>query len=40
MLKKFLLLTGMTLILTAAISADIPWPPCPPNCGLVSTSAR
>jgi hypothetical protein len=36
MIKKILLLMGMTLILTAAVSADMPWPPCPPNCELPS----
>jgi hypothetical protein len=40
MLKKLLLLAGMTLIFTAAVSADWPIPPCPPNCGFASTSAR
>ena len=40
MIKKVLLLMGMTLIFTAAVSADWPIPPCPPNCGLISSSAR
>jgi hypothetical protein len=40
MIKKLLLLAAMTLVLTAAISADVPWPPCPPSCDLISSSVR
>jgi hypothetical protein len=37
MIKKLLLLAGMTLAFTAAVSADMPLPPCPPSCDFVST---
>ena len=37
MIKKLLLLAAMTLVFTAAISADMPLPPCPPFCDLMST---
>jgi hypothetical protein len=37
MIKKVLLLAGMTLAFVAVISADAPLPPCPPSCDLVST---
>ena len=36
MIKKLLLLAGMALMFTAAVSADWPIPPCPPNCDIPS----
>ena len=38
MIKKLLLLAGMALAFTAAVSADMPLPPCPPSCDFVSTA--
>lgn len=37
MIKKLLLLAGISLAFVSVISADIPLPPCPPTCDLVST---
>jgi hypothetical protein len=37
MIKKFLLLVGVSLALVTVISADAPLPPCPPSCDLVSS---
>jgi hypothetical protein len=37
MIKKFLLLVGVSLALVTVISADGPLPPCPPSCDLVSS---
>jgi hypothetical protein len=39
MIKKLILLAGMTLALAVTLSADIPTPPCWPSC-LVSLSSR
>ena len=36
MIKKILLLAGLTLAFTAAVSADWPIPPCPPSCDFAS----
>ena len=36
MIKKLLLLAGMTLVFTVAVSADMPLPPCPPSCDVLS----
>jgi len=38
MIKKLLLLAGMTLAFVTIISADAPLPPCPPSCGLVNVA--
>jgi len=38
MIKKILLLAGMTLAFVASVSADYPLPPCPPSCDLISTA--
>ena len=40
MLKKILLLVGATLALITAGSAEIPIPPCYPNCSNVIDSVR
>jgi len=37
MIKKFLLLVGVSLALVTVISAYAPLPPCPPSCDLVSS---
>jgi hypothetical protein len=37
MIKKLLLLVGVTLAFVTVLSADFPLPPCPPSCDLVST---
>jgi hypothetical protein len=37
MIKKLLLLVGVSLALVTAISADAPLPPCPPSCDLVGS---
>jgi hypothetical protein len=34
MLKRLLLLAGLTFALVATVSADMPLPPCFPNCFL------
>jgi len=38
MLKKVLLLSGAVLAMVTAVSADIPMPPCTPNCAIVIPS--
>jgi len=40
MLKKALLLVGAALVLVTAGSADIPIPPCYPNCTAVVPTNR
>jgi hypothetical protein len=40
MLKKILLLVGATLALITAGSAEIPIPPCYPNCTAVVPTTR
>jgi hypothetical protein len=41
MIKKLLLLAGMSLAFAAAVSADWPIPPCAPGCAVnVPTSVR
>jgi hypothetical protein len=40
MLKKVFLLVGAVLALAVAGSADIPTPPCFPNCSNVIASGR
>jgi hypothetical protein len=37
MIKKLLLMAGMTLAFITAISADAPLPPCPPSCDVLTT---
>lgn len=39
MLKTFLLVVCAAFALTASVSADIPWPPCNPDC-VVSVSSH
>jgi len=38
MLKRLLLIAGMTLVIVGTVSAEIPWPPCNPC--LVQTAAQ
>jgi hypothetical protein len=40
MTKRLLVLAVMTLAFVAAISADVPIPPCPPNCDFASSPVR
>jgi hypothetical protein len=41
MIKKLLLLAGITIVFTAVVSADMPFPPCAPGCAIsVPSSAR
>jgi hypothetical protein len=40
MLKRILLLAGVALTMIVSVSADIPIPPCDPNCAAVTTAAR
>jgi len=39
MLKKLLLLAGVALAVVTSVSADIPYPPCSPDC-VVSTGSN
>lgn len=39
MIKQLLFIAGMTLAFVTVLSADLPLPPCPPSCDLI-TSAR
>jgi hypothetical protein len=39
MLKRLLLLAGAALALVTAVSADIPVPPCAPDCVLATAPA-
>lgn len=39
MIKRLLLLAGVMLAFVTAISADMPLPPCPPSCDIL-TAAR
>jgi hypothetical protein len=40
MLKKVLLLAGAVFLLASAVSAEIPYPPCAPDCANLISSAR
>ena len=40
MLKRLLLLAGVAAALATAVSADIPYPPCIPNCAVAIPSGR
>jgi len=37
MIRKFLVLAGLTLAFVTVMSADFPLPPCPPSCDFVGT---
>ena len=36
MIKKLVLLAGLTLGFVGVVSADFPLPPCPPSCDVMS----
>jgi hypothetical protein len=40
MLKRLLLLAGVTLAVVTSVSADIPMPPCTPACVVSIGSSR
>ena len=40
MLKRALLLAAAAITMIVSVSAEIPIPPCDPNCAAVTTTAR